>query len=82
VTDSMFTAAADRLGSIPSETDLAAGSLFPRVRDLRRVTAAVAEAVIREARDCGAGRKIADDQIPALVARAMWTPEYPALVPA
>ena len=82
VTDSMFTAAADRLGTIPSETDLAAGSLFPRVRDLRRVTAAVAEAVIREARDCGAGRAIADDQIPALVARTIWTPEYPVLVPA
>jgi malate dehydrogenase (oxaloacetate-decarboxylating) len=82
VTDSMFTAAADRLAAVPSETDLNAGSLFPRVRDLRRVTAAVAEAVIREARDCGVGKPIPDDQIPTLVAAAMWTPEYPTLVPA
>jgi malic enzyme len=82
VTDSMFTAAADRLAAIPSESDLANGSLFPSVRDLRRVTAAIAEAVIREARDCGVGRDVPDAQIPMLIASAMWTPEYPQLVPA
>jgi malic enzyme len=82
VTDSMFTAAADRLAAIPNESDLAHGSLFPSVRDLRRVTAVIAEAVIREARDCGVGKPIADAQIPELVAGAMWTPEYPELVPA
>jgi len=80
VTDSMFTVAADRLASIPKDADLAAGSLFPRVRDLRRVTASIAEAVIREARDCGVGKTIPDAQIPGLVAQAMWTPEYPELV--
>jgi malate dehydrogenase (oxaloacetate-decarboxylating) len=82
VTDSMFTVAADRLASIPSESDLATGSLFPSVRDLRPVTAVIAEAVIREARDCGVGRKIPDAEIPGLVASAMWKPEYPELKPA
>jgi len=82
VTDSMFTAAADRLAAIPSESDLATGSLFPSVRDLRPVTAAIAEAVIREARDCGVGRKIPDADIPGLVLGAMWKPEYPELKPA
>jgi malic enzyme len=81
ITDSMFTVAADRLAAVPSEADLATGSLFPRVRDLRRVTAAIAEAVIREARDCGVGRKIADEKIPELVASAMWSPQYPELKP-
>lgn len=81
VTDSMFTVAADRLASIPSESDLATGSLFPSVRDLRPVTAVIAEAVIREARDCGVGRKIPDAEIPGLVASAMWKPEYPELKP-
>ncbi len=81
VTDSMFTVAADRLAMVPSESDLATGSLFPSVRDLRPVTAVIAEAVIREARDCGVGRKIADEDIPGLVAGAMWKPEYPELVP-
>jgi malate dehydrogenase (oxaloacetate-decarboxylating) len=82
VTDSMFTVAADRLASVPSESDLATGSLFPSVRDLRPVTAVIAEAVIREARDCGVGRKIADADIPALVMSAMWKPEYPEMRPA
>jgi malic enzyme len=81
VTDSMFTVAADRLASVPSESDLATGSLFPSVRDLRPVTAVIAEAVIKEARDCGVGKKIPDADIPALVAGAMWQPEYPELVP-
>jgi malate dehydrogenase (oxaloacetate-decarboxylating) len=82
VTDSMFTVAADRLASIPSESDLATGSLFPSVRDLRPVTAVIAEAVVREARDCGVGRKIPDAEIAGLVASAMWKPEYPELKPA
>ena len=81
VTDSMFTAAADRLAAVPSDADLATGSLFPSVRDLRPVTAVIAEAVIKEARDCGVGRKIADADIPSLVASAMWKPEYPELKP-
>jgi malate dehydrogenase (oxaloacetate-decarboxylating) len=81
VTDSMFTVAADRLASVPSESDLATGSLFPSVRDLRPVTAVIAEAVIREARDCGVGRKIPDEEIPGLVAGAMWKPEYPEMKP-
>jgi len=81
VTDSMFTVAADRLAMVPSEADLATGSLFPSVRDLRPVTAVIAEAVIKEARDCGVGKKIPDEKIPELVAGAMWTPEYPELKP-
>ena len=82
VTDSMFTIAADQLAAIPAQADLAAGALFPSTRDLRRVTAAIAAAVVREARDCGVGKPVADAEIAARVAAAMWTPEYPALVPA
>jgi len=81
ITDSMFTVAADRLASVPGDADLATGSLFPSVRDLRPVTAVIAEAVIKEARDCGVGRKIPDAEIPALVAGAMWKPEYPEMKP-
>lgn len=81
VTDSMFTVAADALAASLSESDLTAGMLFPRVRDLRRVTAAIAVAVIREARDCGVGKVIDDGDIPSLVSNSMWTPDYPVLVP-
>lgn len=82
VTGSMFSAAADRLAAEVHEADLASGSLFPPIRDIRRVTAAIAEAVVREARDAGVGKPIPDAQIPELVASAMWNPDYPTLEPA
>jgi malate dehydrogenase (oxaloacetate-decarboxylating) len=82
VTDRMFAVAAEALAAEVHQDDLDAGSLFPPIRDLRRVTARVAEAVVREARDSGAGRAIEDPDIAAAVAAAMWNPAYPAMEPA
>jgi malic enzyme len=77
VTDAMFAAAADQLAAEVRADDLATGSVFPPVHQIRRVTAAIAEAVVREARDAGvAARHIDDGQIPAAVAAAMWEPVY------
>jgi malate dehydrogenase (oxaloacetate-decarboxylating) len=76
VTDSMFAAAADALADEVHADDLAAGSLFPPVRDIRRVTVHVAEAVVKEARDSGVGRQLADADIPEVVIGAMWNPVY------
>jgi malic enzyme len=81
VTAGMFAAAADALADEVRAEDLAAGSLFPPIHELRRVTARVAEAVVRQARADGVGREIADADIPAAVARAIWNPQYPALDP-
>ena len=55
--------------------------MFPPMRELRRVTARVAEAVLREARDLGLGRPFTDAQVPEAVRQAMWEPDYPDLVP-
>src|SRR5262249_31659927 len=76
VTDALFAAAADALAAEVHTDDLAAGSLFPPVRDIRRVTARVAEAVVKEARDSGVGRQLADADIPEAVTGAMWNPVY------
>ena len=76
VTEGMFAAAARRLADEVREEDLSAGSLFPSVSEIRRVTAAVAEAVTRKARDEGVGRQIPDEAIPRAVAAAMWQPDY------
>ncbi len=81
VTDGLFAVAAAALAAEVSAADLAEGSLFPPIRDLRRVTARVAEAVVREARDSGIGRPIDDEHVPAAVAAAMWNPSYPAIQP-
>lgn len=81
ITDGMFAAAAESLAGEVHAEDLASGSLFPPVRDLRRVTAHVAEAVVRRARDEGVGRPVPDAQVPEAVSQAMWNPAYLPLVP-
>jgi malic enzyme len=82
VTDAIFMAAARALALEVSAADLALDALYPPVGELRRVTARVAEAVVRVARDTGIGRAVADAEIPALVAEAMWEPRYLPVRPA
>ncbi|MBI3933020.1 MAG: hypothetical protein HY317_06365 [Acidobacteria bacterium] len=80
VTDAMF-AAAQRLADEVHADDLAAGSLFPPVGHIRRVSARIAEAVVREAWDSGVGRAIPDAEIPRAVEAAMWEPAYVPMDP-
>jgi malic enzyme len=82
LTEGIFTAAAECLAALVPDEDLAAGSLFPPIADLRRVTARIAEAVVREAREEGLGRPLGDAEIPRVVAAAMWEPVYVELEPA
>jgi malic enzyme len=81
VTEPMFAAAAETLAGEVRDEHLREGSLFPPVGDLRPVTARVAEAVVREARDSGIGRGFRDAEIAPAVAAAMWEPDYPPLEP-
>jgi malate dehydrogenase (oxaloacetate-decarboxylating) len=76
VTDGMCLAAAECLAGLVSDADLAAGSLYPPIRDLRRVAGLIAEAVVRAARDEGVGRNLDDAAIPDAVAAARWEPRY------
>jgi malic enzyme len=81
VTEAMFAAAAECLADQIRQEDLEAGSLYPPIPALRRVTARIAEAVIRSARASG-GARSGDGDPAALVAGAMWEPRYLPLVPA
>jgi len=83
VTDSLFVAAADALAGQVTPAEVERGGLFPPIPDLRRVTAAVAAAVVRQASSegLGLGRSFADADIPAAIASAMWEPVYPELIP-
>ncbi len=76
VSDGMCRVAAECLAEQVSPGALAAGSLYPRVRDLRVVVGRIAEAVVREARDAGIGRGLPDEAIPGAVAAARWEPRY------
>jgi malate dehydrogenase (oxaloacetate-decarboxylating) len=81
VSDGLFRAAAEALAAQVTSSEIESGSLFPAIPRLRQVTARVAEAVVRAARDEGSGRHFDDGEIPAAVASAMWEPIYPELVP-
>jgi malate dehydrogenase (oxaloacetate-decarboxylating) len=76
VTDGMCLAAAQCLAGLVDASDLAAGSLYPPIRDLRRVAGRIAEAVVSAARDEGVGRKLDDAAIPDAVGAARWEPRY------
>ncbi|MEO8056381.1 MAG: NAD-dependent malic enzyme [Acidobacteriota bacterium] len=76
VTEAMFAAAAKALADEVKASDLASGSLFPSTSEIRRVSAAVAAAVVKVARDSGLGKAIPDAEIPKAVAAAMWNPAY------
>ena len=79
VSDTMFRVAAETLAASVSDAELAAGTLFPRLRDLREITFRVACAVVRQAREEGVGRPLADAEIGETVRAAMWVPEYAPL---
>ena len=81
VTESMFEAAARRLAEELRQEDLEAGALYPPIPALRRSTARIAAAVVRQAREDGVGAQVPDAEIPDRVAAAMWEPNYVRLVP-
>ncbi|HEV8267906.1 MAG TPA: NAD-dependent malic enzyme, partial [Thermoanaerobaculia bacterium] len=81
VTEGMFAVAAQRLADEVHASDLASGSLFPSTSEIRRVSAAIAKAVVKEARDTGVGRPLRDEEIGPAVEAAMWNPAYLPMVP-
>ena len=78
ITDSMFTAAATSLAAQVTAADLAAGTLYPPVSQLRQVTRKIAEAVAQTA-IC---ERVAEDpngDISTLVESWIWDPAYPMI---
>ena len=82
VTDEMFSVAAAAVAESVSADVLASGCLYPPLTQLREVSARIAAAVVKVARDSGVGRAIPDGEIEPAVRSAMWTPQYPKYVPA
>ena len=77
ITDEMFGVAATTLASLVTADRVAQGALYPPIADLRRVSRAVAIAVVTQAGQDGVARLAPDDDIEKTVAAAMWHPSYP-----
>lgn len=74
VTDEMFMAAARTLAGLVTEEQLATGSLYPPLREIREVSAAIAVAVAEVAHAQGLARVPRPDDLEATVRGLMYSP--------
>ena len=81
VTDGMFTAGAQALAGALTEEEMSRSQLYPAVSRLREVTQEVAVAVVEQALVDGVAEMAKLDDVAQAVADAMWSPDYPELVP-
>jgi len=80
VTESMFAAAARRLGDLATDAELAAGSLYPPIDRIMEVSAEIAVTVARVAYDEGLASVPRPDDLPAFVRASRYDPTYPRYV--
>ncbi|MDJ0789404.1 MAG: NAD-dependent malic enzyme [Myxococcota bacterium] len=80
VDDPVFLVAARTLADCVSAERLKQGALYPPQSELRAVSARVAAAVIRHARERHLGRAIPDEDVEQVVADSTWQPEYVPVV--
>ncbi|MBT8137584.1 MAG: NAD-dependent malic enzyme [Gammaproteobacteria bacterium] len=76
ISNAMITAAAQALAHQVNDAEVSAGMLFPGIDRLREVTVAVTRSVIQQACAEGAADGSSDRDVDALIADAMWWPEY------
>lgn len=76
VTDSMFLAAARALAGMVSADDIKNGTVYPPLKDLRKVSAAIAKEVIVIAGDENIAGRPQPATIDAFIAKSMYDPGY------
>jgi len=76
VTRDMFHIASATMAECVSRDRLEQGAIYPHQNDLRRVSFAIACAVVRHASENNLGRRIPNDEVEATVRRVVWDPAY------
>ena len=77
VTDGMLLAAARTLAKLTTEEDLKNGTLFPPLKNIRKVSAAIAKEVIIVAGDENVFGKPQPPSLDAFIQKAMYEPAAP-----
>jgi malate dehydrogenase (oxaloacetate-decarboxylating)(NADP+) len=77
VTDDMFLAAADTLAGMVSEADLAQGSIYPPLANMRNVSAAIATSVAEVVFKRGLAGVPKPADMAAFIRQNMYDPSYP-----
>lgn len=80
ISDEVFTTAAKALAGAVSEDELAHGQLYPSIDRLREVTVEIAAAVVRQVA-AERGEEMATGVARGTIEQAMWTPDYPEIIP-
>ncbi|MEZ4263518.1 MAG: NAD-dependent malic enzyme [Polyangiaceae bacterium] len=76
VTTEMFHIASETLAKHVSQERLDVGAIYPHQNDLRRVSFAIACAVVRHASERDLGRRIDPEHVEDMVRGAVWDPSY------
>jgi malate dehydrogenase (oxaloacetate-decarboxylating)(NADP+) len=76
ITDDMFLAAARTLAGTLRESDIAAGTVYPPLQNIREVSVAIATAVADIAFDAGLARNDRPGNLDAAIRSSMYDPTY------
>jgi len=76
IPDVLFLIAAKTLSKMVKESDIAEGSLFPRLVEIRQISAAIAIAVAEKAFDLGIARIDRPKDLKKVVADYIYSPDY------
>jgi malic enzyme len=76
ITYKMFLAASKRLSELVTDEELSLGKLLPEMEDIRAISAQIAIAVAKEARDSKLGRIDSDENLAKSIKNAQWDGIY------
>lgn len=80
VSDKMLLAASHALADYAASSGQNTGALLPPLKDLRKISKVIANAVARTARDEGFCNKMTDDEIANAVSNHFWEPRFESYV--
>lgn len=80
VSDRMLLAAAHALAGYAASAGLEHDALLPHLKDLRKISKVIANAVARKARDEGFCKKMTDAEIAATIMDHFWEPRFESYV--